>query len=50
MTVADIAKAIDKTERGVRTLLTRRGLTVADYDGKAKKEKAEGKAAKTAKA
>lgn len=46
MTVAAIAKAIDKTERGVRTLLTRRGLTVADYDGAAKKAKAEGKAAK----
>ncbi len=46
MTVADIAKTIGKTERGVRTLLTRRGLKVADYDGKAKKEKAEGKAAK----
>ena len=44
MTVADIAKAVDKTERGVRTLLTRRGLTVKDYDGAAKKAKAEGKA------
>lgn len=44
MTVADIAKAVDKTERGVRTLLTRRGITVADYDGQAKKAKAEGKA------
>lgn len=46
MTVADIAKAVDKTERGVRTLLTRRGIKVADYDGQAKKAKAEGKAAK----
>lgn len=46
MTVADIAKAVDKTERGVRTLLTRRGLTVKDYDGAAKKAKAEGKATK----
>jgi len=45
MNVAEIATSIGKTERGVRTLLTRRGLTVADYDGKAKKEKAEGKAA-----
>jgi len=43
MTVAAIAVAVDKTERGVRTLLTRRGLKVADYDGKAKKEKAEAK-------
>jgi len=44
MTVADIAKAVDKTERGIKTLLTRRGIKVADYDGKAKKEKAEAKA------
>jgi hypothetical protein len=46
MTVADIAKAVDKTERGVRTLLTRRGISVKDYDGAGKKAKAEGKAAK----
>lgn len=45
MTVAEIAAAVDKTERGIKTLLTRRGLTVADYDGKAKKEKAEAKQA-----
>jgi len=45
MTVADIAKAVDKTERGVRTLLTRRGIKVADYDGAQKKAKAEGKKA-----
>lgn len=45
MTVADIAKAIDKTERGVRTLLTRRGINVKDYSGADKKAKAEGKAA-----
>lgn len=44
MTVADIAKAVDKTERGIRTLLTRRGISVADYDGEAKKAKAEAKA------
>jgi len=44
MTVADIAKAVDKTERGLRTLLTRRGIKVADYDGAAKKAKAEAKA------
>ena len=45
MTVADIAKAVDKTEHGLRTLLTRRGIKVADYDGAAKKAKAEAKAA-----
>ena len=48
MTVADIAKAVDKTERGIRTLLTRRGISVADYDGAAKKAKAEAKAEKVA--
>ena len=45
MTVAEIAKAIDKTERGLKTLLTRRGISVKDYDGAAKKAKAEAKAA-----
>lgn len=44
MTVAEIAKAVDKTERGVRTLLTRRGINVKDYQGADKKAKAEGKA------
>lgn len=45
MTVAEIAKLADKTERGLKTLLTRRGIKVADYDGAAKKQKAEAKAA-----
>lgn len=45
MTVAEIAVAVDKTDRGVKTLLTRRGIKVADYDGAAKKVKAEAKAA-----
>jgi transposase len=45
MTVAEIAAAVQKTERGLRTLLTRRGIKVADYDGEAKKAKAEAKAA-----
>ena len=45
MTVSEIAKAVDKTERGLKTLLTRRGITVKDYDGAAKKLKAEAKAA-----
>lgn len=44
MTVAEIAKAVDKTERGLKTLLTRRGIKVADYDGESKKAKAEAKA------
>ena len=45
MTVAEIALAVDKTERGLKTLLTRRGISVKDYDGAAKKAKAEAKAA-----
>ena len=45
MTVAEIAAAVDKTERGLKTLLTRRGISVKDYDGAAKKAKAEAKAA-----
>lgn len=44
MTVAEIAAHADKTERGIKTLLTRRGITVADYDGAAKKAKATAKA------
>lgn len=42
MTVEAIAESIGKTARGVKTMLTRRGLTAADYDGAAKKEKAAG--------
>jgi hypothetical protein len=44
MTVAEIAVAVDKTERGVKTLLTRRGISVSGYDGAAKRAKAEAKA------
>jgi hypothetical protein len=40
MSVEDIADNIGKTVRGVKTMLTRRGLTCADYDGAARKEKA----------
>lgn len=43
MTVAEIAVAVDKTERGIKTMLTRRGIDCADYKGKTKKEKAEAK-------
>lgn len=41
MTVEAIAEALGKTERGVKTMLTRRGVKVADYDGAARKEKSE---------
>ena len=39
MTVEQIAEAIDKTVRGVKTMLTRRGLTCADHDGAKKAAK-----------
>ena len=40
MSVEAIADEIGKTVRGVKTMLTRRGLTCSDYDGAARKEKA----------
>lgn len=40
LSVAAIAEKIGKSERGVRTMLTRRGLKAADYDGASKREKA----------
>ena len=45
MTVEEIAAKLDKTPRGVKTMLTRRGVAAKDYDGKAKAEKAEKAAA-----
>ena len=42
MTVEEIADAIGKTVRGVKTMLTRRGISANDYDGAARKEKAAG--------
>ncbi len=41
LTVADIAAKTGKTERGIKTTLTRRGLVAADYNGAAKKAKNE---------
>ena len=38
LTVDDIADQIGKTVRGVKTMLTRRGLQCADYNGAAKKD------------
>ena len=40
LTVEQIAEAVGKTVRGVKTMLTRRGITAADYDGAAKAAKA----------
>lgn len=45
MTVAEVAAATGKTERGIKTAATRRGISLADYDGKAKREKADAKEA-----
>lgn len=42
MTVEEIAEAIGKTARGVKTMLTRRGLAASNYDGAAKAAKAAG--------
>lgn len=40
MSVEEIAEAIGKTARGVKTMLTRRGLSASNYDGAAKQAKA----------
>lgn len=40
LTVAEIAEKIGKTERGVKGMLTRRGIVAKDHDGAARKEKA----------
>ena len=40
MTVEAIAEEIGKTPRGVKTMLTRRGISSADYDGAGKAAKA----------
>jgi len=39
MTVADLAAAVGKTERGIKTTLTRRAIACADYDGSKKAAK-----------
>ena len=44
MTVADlVAATTDKTERGIKSTLSRRGLTCADYDGASKRAKLDAK-------
>lgn len=40
LTVEQIAEALEKTVRGVKTMLTKRGIKVANYDGAGRKEKA----------
>jgi DNA-directed RNA polymerase subunit F len=39
-TVEKLAEVLGKTPRGIRTMLTRRGITITDHDGAAKKAKA----------
>lgn len=44
LTVEEIADKLDRTPRGVKTMLTRRGLAAKDYDGAGKREKRDAKA------
>lgn len=41
MSVEDIAEAIGKSPRGVKVMLTRRGIDCANYNGAARREKAD---------
>jgi hypothetical protein len=43
LTVEEIAEKLDRTERGVKTMLTRRGLSAKNYDGAAKRVKRDAK-------
>lgn len=45
MTVAEVAAATGKTERGIKTAATRRGIDLADYKGSEKRAKADAKEA-----
>jgi hypothetical protein len=48
LTVEEIAERLEKTERGVKVMLTRRGLKAKNYDGTAKRAKNDEKASVTA--
>jgi len=48
LTVEDIAKTLEKSVRGVKSMLTHRGLTCANYDGAKKAEKNAAKKASAA--
>lgn len=48
LTVAEIAEITKTTERGVRSMLSRRGLKAKDHDGAAKREKLDAKKAASA--
>lgn len=45
LTVAEIAEKIEKSERGVKTMLTNRGLTCSNWDGAKRREKLDAKSA-----
>lgn len=40
LTVEQLAEQLERTERGIKTMLTRRGLKALNYDGEARKAKA----------
>jgi hypothetical protein len=40
LTVEELSEKLGRSARGVKTMLTRRGIAAADYDGAAKREKA----------
>lgn len=44
LTIAQVAEKSGKSERGVKSMLSRRGLSCVDYDGAAKRAKLDGKA------
>lgn len=46
LTVAELAEKTERTERGIRTMLTRRGIAAKDYDGAARAKKLSEKADK----
>ena len=43
MSVEDIVKATERTERGIKSMLSRRGISCTDYDGAAKRAKLDAK-------
>lgn len=45
LTVAELAEKIGKSERGVKSMLSRRGVSAKDYDGAAKRAKLDSKSA-----
>ena len=48
MTVAEIAEVVEKSERSVKAMLTHRGISCKNYDGKGKAEKIAKKKAEAA--